>query len=477
MPLAIARRLLPAFAQVLALAANLAAIAILARLLSKTDFGVYAYVLALTTLPMLVAEASLGTLAVRRHPLPGADLTVAMVLYAAYCVVAFVLLLVVAPALGFDPGFDMRPILAMVVTALAVRGSAALPLGVMRREGRVGVAVAAETASVVVGVAVVPCIVAGMGGGLWALPAGLAAQAAIRWGATLAAWPRPAATGLTVGRIVDVLGLTVGVGLSSAMNFLGQNVGTFWIGNLLGAAPLGIYSRAYSLASVPLRLYDSVHQMLLFPELARETEKARLADRASALAAAALGVGAALGCAVVSASAEIVTILLGKDWRDVTPVLQWLAVALPARAALRALEGAAIVADRPFGSTWRYLVLAVASSLAVLAVKGEGLAAISAALAATTWCLAGLSLIAVRRLLSMPLGPLMRAGAGALLATLATLLVVWKAPADPDAGVATQAAFAVVKGSMAGALGLLAVVAAAGRPLRREAWLILSGGK
>ena len=106
-----------------------------------------------------------------------------------------------------------------------------------------------------------------------------------------------------------------------------RNVDNLLVGRFLGAAPLGLYALAYTIALAPVgRVVDPIREVL-FPVFARnQDDGARLAGvwlRTTALVAAFV-VPAMLGLAIVAP--DLVPTLLGARWRSAVPVVQILAL-------------------------------------------------------------------------------------------------------------------------------------------------------
>jgi O-antigen/teichoic acid export membrane protein len=453
--------------QLCILAANLVGLAVLARILSKADFGLYAYVLFITTVPALVLEASLSVLAVRHNPLPQRATAAALLFYAAASITAVIGLSTLVFLFGIGVGRSNALLVSVVSLAIAVRGVAALPLGVLRRQGNVSRAVIVETLSTSFGVGVVPCLSALLGAGLWSLPLGLIAHGFLRVAVSISFWPPMKFDHAVIAEIGALSRLSSGAGLASAMNYLGQNVDTLVVGNLLGQASLGVYSRGYSLATIPLRLYDSIHHMLLFPEMARAASEGYLNKTVQDMIIASLVFGSTLAAAVIFSANEIVYVVLGPLWSETTVVLQILALALPARLALRCCEGAAIVRERVFGPIWRYGGLA-ALTFILLVFIGKDLATTAIAVCLATWFVALVSICAACRLLGNSMLRVTRCAFAAFAVPSVVLLLARSLASNDGMSVVAILAVGIGKGICAAALTVAVVTVLMGRLARKE---------
>jgi O-antigen/teichoic acid export membrane protein len=102
------------------------------------------------------------------------------------------------------------------------------------------------------------------------------------------------------------------------------------IGRFVGAAPLGIYNRAFMLVNLPAQQLTSSFSRVLFPSFSRvqnETARLKKAYLSTIMLFSAILLPTCLGMA--AAAREIVLLVLGENWSAAIPVLQILAIAAP----------------------------------------------------------------------------------------------------------------------------------------------------
>jgi lipopolysaccharide exporter len=118
------------------------------------------------------------------------------------------------------------------------------------------------------------------------------------------------------------------VSVISFFEFIGSNLDTLAIGHFIGAAPLGIYNRAFMLVNLPAQYLTSSFSRVLFPSFSRvqkEIERLKKAYLSTIMVFSAILFPTCVGIAV--ASQEIVLLVLGEKWIAAIPVLQILAIA------------------------------------------------------------------------------------------------------------------------------------------------------
>ena len=165
------------------------------------------------------------------------------------------------------------------------------------------------------------------GCGVWSLVAqslcGSAISAALMW-RLLPRQPRP---------ILEVAALREMWGFSS--NFLGANVVNYWarnadrllIGRILSTAPLGLYTRAYSLMLLPLSQITGVVSQVMFPALSHiqdDHAKVRLVYLKAMRMLAFVTFPLMAGLCV--AAEPFILVLCGTKWLAAIPIFQILCI-------------------------------------------------------------------------------------------------------------------------------------------------------
>jgi O-antigen/teichoic acid export membrane protein len=220
---------------------------------------------------------------------------------------------------------DVEPLLAalslsFVVTSLGSTQSALLvrELDFRRLELRMMAATLAG-AAVGIGAAI-------QGAGAWAI---IAQQLTIAFVSTALLWlvsPWRPRFVFSLASLRDLGGFSANVFGQRLLYYLHANADKVLIGRFLGAAPLGVYSLAYNVVTVPFSRLAVPLAEVMFPAFSRMQD-----DRAGVAAAwirsvrlvGALTIPALLGLIVVAP--EFVGVVLGGRWQQATPVIQILA--------------------------------------------------------------------------------------------------------------------------------------------------------
>lgn len=390
---------------------------VLARLLTPEDFGLIAIVMAASAIVMAVTELSLSQ-ALVQNPQPEEEhyhtaFTINMI--RAVLVAGIVVALSVPVAAFYDDPRLVALFLTIALSALIV-GAVNPRLALMTRDlvfwqdfaTRAGEKIVA----VVAGVAV-----AAVWQSYWALMIGVLAGQMCMLVLSYVILPfRPR---LSLARWRDLMSFSIWVGLGQAVNTLNWKSDHLLAGYVLGNIQLGYYSVGDRLAAMPTREATQPIAQAAFPGFARlsgDKDRLRLAyARAqSALCAATLPAG--IGFAI--AAEPLVLVVLGPEWREVTPVIQVLATVF----AIQSLGSPVQPLAMGLGATrtlfYRSLVtLAIRLPLTVFGLLAGGLAGLLLARAVTGLIGLAINLHLVARLIAMPIGAQISANRRTLLAT------------------------------------------------------------
>ncbi len=171
-----------------------------------------------------------------------------------------------------------------------------------------------------------------------------AARPAVRPPSPAAAW----------ARLRPMLRFGSGYSLTQAGNWLAQNADNLVVANVLGAAPLGVYTRAYNLLSEPAAVIGGAADKVLFPAMARvRDDGARLRNayvRSASLVALATVPAAVLLCVLAP---EVVHVLLGPQWDAVVLPLRVFAIVLLPRTTYKISTSLTRATGAVYRAAWR----------------------------------------------------------------------------------------------------------------------------
>lgn len=315
-------------AQAAKFALQTGATAILARLLTPADFGVIAMVAAITGLIALFKDLGLSAATVQRHEISHQQVSTLFWINLAAGAVLALIGMAMAPLVAWLYG---EPRLTAVMVALSCTflfsGLAAQHSALLQRQMRFVPLAAIEVLSLLAGI-VAAIALARAGFHYWALVAMTVVTAvATAVGSWIASgwrpgWPR---RGAGVRPMLAFGGYLTGFNF---LNYFTRNFDNVLVGVKLGAGPLGIYSRAYSLLLMPVQQINMPLSSVVLPALCRVVNEPaqyrRYLLRSTALIAT---LGMPLVAFAFADARELVLLLLGPQWEQAVPIFRWLAPA------------------------------------------------------------------------------------------------------------------------------------------------------
>lgn len=301
---------------------------VLARLLTPADFGVVAMVTAITVFGQGFADLGLSEATIQCIEIDHEQVSALFWVNFAIGVVLTAVTMVLTPALAWfyhEPRLEAITLwlsLTFLIGGLRVQHTALL-----KRQMRFKSLAFRDVSSAALGVFV--AIIIGLRhGGYWAivaLPLTVnLTQMALSW--ILVKWvPGPPRRGAHVRSFLAFGG---NVAASYVLTNIIANADNVLIGWYWGAAPLGLYSRAYNLLTLPVRQLNLPIGSVAFPTLSRiQNEPERFARYYLLAIKLMMWAGAPILGFLFVAARPVIIIVLGKQWWEAAPIFRILAIA------------------------------------------------------------------------------------------------------------------------------------------------------
>ncbi|GAB3920786.1 lipopolysaccharide biosynthesis protein [Microlunatus endophyticus] len=307
---------------------QVASTAVLARLLSPTDYGLLAMVMAVVGVGEIFRDFGLSTAAIQADSLNQGQRATLFWLNTGIGAVLTGVALLGAPLIARGFGY---PELVGMTHALAftflLNGMAAQYRAHLVRDLRFTTTTVRDVISQVLGV-VVAIGAALLGAGYWALVAQQLVQAGVgllilvsatRW---LPLRPGP------IRAVRPMIHYGWNLAASQLVAYMNSNVDTLTVSFRFGAAPLGIYSRGFQLLMRPLGQLRGPTNNIAVPVLSRLRADPNRANGYVVKGQVIFGYTLVPGMALVFAAATpIVMIFLGRQWGQTGPIVAALACA------------------------------------------------------------------------------------------------------------------------------------------------------
>jgi lipopolysaccharide exporter len=304
---------------------------LVARRVAPQVFGFLAMAQIVIKLAAYFSQFGVGSALIQKDELSASDIAAAQVLAIGSGILFAFGIFALAP---FASAIFHTTEVVWVIRALSVSfllsSLTVTPMGLLRRHLNFGIVSGIEIASYAIGFSL-PCLALVFAGrGLLGLIAGSLGSYVVQivlllmfqpiyWGVARR-WHTYRCL-LSYGSKISVIGF---------LEYVNSSVDVFAVGRYLGAAPLGLYTRAANVASVPLSMATSAVSRVLFPALSRvQNDPAKLAKAYLDSLTLTLLLTCPLGFAMIPAAGHIVHFLLGPRWSDAVPPLRVFAAMVP----------------------------------------------------------------------------------------------------------------------------------------------------
>lgn len=314
-------------------ALQLVSTVVLARLLAPADFGLLAMVVAIVGLADLLREFGLSGAIVRLRDID-AGLWAAIHRFSLVLgVLAGGLAAASAPLIAALYDEPRLVGLTLALAPLVLVNSVAMPLqAALQRDLRFGTIGLVEVVAAAAGV-LAAIVGALLGAGYWSLVLLPAVTAVVRLELLLVIRRPPLRNARPWRDLRPVVGTGGSIFGVELLNYAARNLDNVLIGRALGAAALGVYTRAYALLMLPISQLNGPLARVGLPVLSRlrdDEEAYRRYVRAAMLVVA----YAAIPVFAIAAAlaAPLVVVLLGDAWTAAAPIFALLAIAGVAQA-------------------------------------------------------------------------------------------------------------------------------------------------
>jgi O-antigen/teichoic acid export membrane protein len=312
-----------ALAQVFTQVANFSVSIVLARLLGPQSYGLVGMVTVFTGFAAVLNDIGIGSALIQRKTITQEHINTALCasLMVGFSLVGIVVLL--SPLIaGFYHQTELRSIASILALRFLLDALASVPQSLLQRAMRFKAVAGVQIASSLTG-ALVGLVLALLGFGVWSL---VFQSLAVAGSTAIAAWmahrekiklafSRPA--------FQDLFSFGGYILAFNMFNYWARNFDQLTIGKLLGAGPLGLYSRAYSLMMLPLTQVSAVLGKVMFPALAsiqHDLPRVRAAYVRSISIIALITFPLMIGGLVLGE--DLILTLLGSKWSGTIPLFR-----------------------------------------------------------------------------------------------------------------------------------------------------------
>ncbi|MCJ2053857.1 oligosaccharide flippase family protein [Methylobacterium sp. J-070] len=406
-----------AAARLLGMMLSLVSTAVLARILSPSDFGLMILVAVIANLAAQVVEGGVAVPLVQRAQISTAHVHMALVLATLVALVLAAALTLIAQIGQMVAGREIVPATVVLFASLTMpfRAWISVLSAILQREGRFRENTIIALQSNLFGNVLPALILAWAGFQIQALLVGLLAASVLEAALTARAAriPRFQVPPLAAAR--DLATASYAGTTMQVINWAALSSPNFLVGTLFGAHALGLFSRGATLVNLAKDVLGSSLARVLLPTFAAmESEPARQAEAFERAMAASLPAFAVASTALVIHAEATVRIILGPAWGESIPVLQLLALGLLPRISYKVSDSLLMAKGELWLVASRQLFYLTAIVGLSLGASGLGINGVAGAVTAATALYYVVSLRAVSRRLGMAGSRILRMHAAAI---------------------------------------------------------------
>ena len=309
---------------------NLLVLGTLSRLLSPDDFGLMGIAAIFVGLAELFSELGVGPAIIQRQDLNEKHMRVGFTLALVLGIVMVLILALSAPLIAlFFKNEQVTGVVRGVSLSFLFGSFGVVPQALLRRRLKFKEMMLINVGAYAIGYAAIGITMAYMGYGVWALVGATVSQTIIKSVASLLVERIPLKPSFSRPELRELVFFGGGVTLARLFNYGASNGDYFVVGRFLGAAPLGIYTRAFRLMNMPRNYIGRVLDGVLFPVMSKLQDNLTKFTKTYLTAIAMVGlICAPVGILMVILAPEIVSFVLGAQWTEVIIPFQILAIGI-----------------------------------------------------------------------------------------------------------------------------------------------------
>lgn len=358
---------------------QIVAVVFLARLLTPSAFGLFAAAMVIGGFSAIFSDLGVSPAIIQRKGLEARHVRTGFTLSVALSLAVALAVFLCADAIA---SFFHIPALADVVRVMVIgfplQGISTVAQSMAMRNFRFRWLALVDAAAFALGFVVVAPIMTMLGYGVYALVGAYLMQQITRTLVLLVGQPHEKMPMLERQAVGELLYFGAGFTVAKLCNYFATQADNLVVGRWLGPAALGLYSNAYQLMASPATLMGQVLDRVLFPTMAsvqHEPERLIRAYRSGVFVCSTVMLP--ISVIVMILAPEIVLILLGPAWVDVTIPLRILACGMLFRTSYKISDTIVRATGAVYARAWRQAIFAVAVLLGSILGQNWGLAGVA----------------------------------------------------------------------------------------------------
>jgi O-antigen/teichoic acid export membrane protein len=303
--------------------------AIMARLLTKSDFGLMALASSFIGFAAIFSEGGMGEALIQKNNISQKHMNAA--LHASFCI-AVILFIVFFLSAEYIAIFFNQPSLKLVIQIIGftiiLNSLGSISSALLQKNFRFQTTSIINIISTVIGY-IIGILLAFNNFGIWSLVIATIVRSCISSITLLIASPLEISFKNYLAELKELFSFGFGIILLRINNFIVNQGTNITLGKILQTNQLGVFERTFSIKSLPGSYIGDILDTILFPALSEiQDEKERLFRTFQQTLGIVISLLFPLTIYLIFFSKEIILILLGNNWLEATFPLQIMLISL-----------------------------------------------------------------------------------------------------------------------------------------------------
>jgi PST family polysaccharide transporter len=342
--------------------AKILVVAVLARLISVEDFGLFQAALVVIGFAEVFSDLGIGQALIRLEKINqwhvSTSYTLTLLMGLSFCGIFYLL----APWIAaFFEMPSLVPLIRVMSLLFPIKASSVISEKLLERELNFRKIANIDILSYLLGYTTTAILFAFLGYGVWALIIAIFVQFSLRAVLLFIRQPHPISMAVSRSAFRDLFAFGTGVTSIRIINYFALNGDNFVIGKMLGAGALGIYGRAYNLMSTPINRLGASFSRVLFPAMSKKQQEPAKLKKAFLVSTAAMAfvfIPASIFCWLLAP--EIIDVFLGDKWQSAVLPFQILVLAMLFRIGYKVGNSLGMATGHVLQVMYRHLIYAIA---------------------------------------------------------------------------------------------------------------------
>lgn len=326
----------------------------MARILSKSDFGLMAIANSFVVLGYIFAESGMGAALIQKKNITNRHINAALQSGILLGLILFITFFSLAPliAILFEQQ-KLENLIRVIAINFFVFSVSAISLGLLQKDFKFKEKALVIIFSIIISYAI--GIILGLNGyGVWSLVMAVLLQSILRTMGLFYFARIKLIKGFFLKEWKDLFSFGFGVILLKITNYIGTNGINLVLGKILNPGLLGVFERTYQIKTIPVTYLGNLIDTVMFPALSEiQDEKDRLFNVYQQMLGVVNTIFIPVAFYFIFFSKEIVLILLGKNWPEAAIPLQIMFIALPFSISMRMADSVIRAKGLVYKNVWR----------------------------------------------------------------------------------------------------------------------------